>query len=65
MIEPCYRSICVQISSVAEKKAPFPILAAVPQIDRCFKLITAFSTTFVDHHMPEDTAALRSAFVLL
>ena len=56
--------LCADPDPYKGKKISLPGLGSAPSIDRCFKLIGEFSTTFIDHHMPGDISNLRQAFEL-
>ena len=56
--------LCADEERIHRVRPGLPNRSANPVIDRCFKLIVEFYTTFVAHHMPEDSSALQRAFTL-
>ncbi len=56
--------LCNDEERLARARADLPMLSARPALDRCFKLIVEFYTTFVAHHMPSSATAMQEAFSL-
>jgi len=56
--------LCADLDRCRTMRHDLPELSTLPRVDRCFKLIGEFATTFVGHHMPSDGEALGRAFSL-
>ena len=56
--------LCADIDRCRTSQHDLPELSTLPRVDRCFKLIGEFATTFVAHHLPQDGQALGRAFTL-
>jgi hypothetical protein len=56
--------LCADLGRCRTVRHDLPELSTLPRVDRCFKLIGEFTTTFVGHHMPSDGGALGRAFSL-
>jgi hypothetical protein len=56
--------LCADEGRILRVLPAYPNISTRPILDRCFKLIIEFYTTFVAHHMPSDSNVLLDAFAL-
>ena len=56
--------LCADEEAIHRVRPDLPPRASNPTLDRCFRLIIEFYTTFIAHHMPADSSALQQAFSL-
>ena len=56
--------LCADLDRCRTVRQDLPELSTLPRVDRCFKLIGEFATTFVSRHLPPNGEALGRAFAL-